>query len=199
VGIGDRYKPKIAPTWSWASTEAEVSYPKFGEPNSQCLAHVALIDMPSSESILFGKIPNGKGCLHINCSYLLRTVINSIKCPSTGVFLFDFYKEGFSIVELTSYVWMDNHQTTIGGSFYFLPLVYDIGSESIRTKIRGIFIRPTGSRRGEYERLGMFRNDRMFEVLDKIANNPSYCTGPEDFAEIQTDTDGKVNRIITLV
>jgi hypothetical protein len=94
VGIGDRYKPKIAPTWSWASTEAEVSYPKFGELNSQCLAHVALIDMPSSESTLFGKIPNGKGCLHINCTYLLRTIINSIKCPSTGVFLFGFCKEG---------------------------------------------------------------------------------------------------------
>jgi hypothetical protein len=41
--------------------------------------------------------------------------------------------------------------------------------------------------------------DRILEALDKIANNPSYCTGPEDFAEIRTDDDGKVNRIITLV
>jgi hypothetical protein len=86
----------------------------------------------------------------------------------------------------------------MGGSFYFLPLIYDeVGC------LRGLVIQPTRSQRGEYERVGMFflevHTDRKFEVLDKIANNLSYSTGPEDFAEIRTDTDGKVNRIITLV
>ena len=96
---------------------------------------------------------------------------------------------------------LDNHQTALEGSFYFLPLVYDEYSKVNRLK--GLLIRPTRSKRGEYERVGMFLlllfTDRMFEGLDKIANNPSRCTGPEDFAEIQTETDGKVNRIITLV
>jgi hypothetical protein len=201
VSPGDRYKARIAPTWSWASTEAEVSYPKYEGPRPQCLAHVTLVDIPPSKSTLFGKIPNGEGRLHINCTYLLRAVASSIKnC-------YHFYKEGLLSKDdrYTSWVWMDNHQAALGDSFYFLPLIYQIFGMSDLRQVgsSGVVIRPTGSRRGEYERLGMFRidfeHDRVVEVLDKIANNPIYYTGPEDFVEIRTDDDGKVNRTITLV
>jgi hypothetical protein len=205
VGLGDRYKNKIAPTWSWASTEAEVSLAKFQRPAEQCLAHVTKADIPLSESTLFGKISNGKGRLHINCTYLLRVDISSMRFSRVGGGIFDFEEDVFGRGRPTPCdVSMDNHQTPMGGSFYFLPLVYHRYSESAKVEeLNGLVIQPTRSKRGEYERVGMFLlllfTDRMFEGLDKIANNPSRCTGPEDFAEIQTETDGKVNRIITLV
>jgi hypothetical protein len=201
VGLGDRYKNKIAPTWSWASTEAEVRF-TMSKPNEHCLARVTKAEIPYSESTLFGKIPNGKGGLHIKCTYLLRTAINSIKRDSTRVFV-DICEEGSSIDDSqTVYVRMDSHETTIGGSFYILPLVYDNLTESTRI-ISGLFLQPTGLKRGEYERVGKFDlyldSDGMFEILDRIANNPRHRTGPEDYAGSRTDGEGKVNRMITLV
>ncbi|KAM0187296.1 hypothetical protein ACHAPQ_006636 [Fusarium lateritium] len=149
---GQRYMPTTAPSWSWASNSAPISYfnsAPYTFPVTKHYIEVCSIDVEySTPSNPFGEIISGT--LEIRCEYLKECTVYA-KEESSGIIIDEKRTlRGRTIIEGMGFDDWEEHAGIETFRAFWLPIAYlpEPGRHS------GIVLQPTGVRKGEYRRIG---------------------------------------------
>lgn len=185
-----RIDPYVAPSWSWASLDGPVSY----TPKKAKLSHELWIKVENVHIDFSGPDPLGQissANLLVNCSCIFPVTFLHARPLSigSGIVMWGIPIEGFVGCDLEEYLDLKN--------VHMMPI---LGS-SRSGRIEGLVLVLTGSKKGQYRRIGNvviagYKNLRDFEAAIDV--NLMRTTIAE-YSLVEEDKGGKIRRFIELV
>ncbi|KAF4632622.1 hypothetical protein G7Y89_g5502 [Cudoniella acicularis] len=150
------------PSWSWASTLGSVKTPARDQQLLQPCADIIDVQLDLNGDP-FGKVTGG--ILTLRSKFLAFCIIRLPNClPSHGCFKISTGVHSFE----GQFQWDYEHQNC-----FLFPLgVFDDGNKGLPQQLRGILIKSTGNKNGQYQRVGIFniRGELDTESLQFLVN-----------------------------
>jgi hypothetical protein len=196
----DRPSEERAPSWSWASVDGQICLP-WQDLGTDWDQHIKVINVsvePKGDDY-FGQVHGG--ILQLECKAILRGLIGrSYDGPGyRGVHPVTI---GKSTTNLEFY-W-DCTQYVSTGLHFFIPV--ESSSIVIPGGLRGIVVRPTGDRQGQYRRVGFFHPCYEYlspsrRILEKGMRefNIDEATETTDFFQIVSDENGRRRYVVEII
>jgi hypothetical protein len=192
--------PYRAPTWSWASLDCNVLMWRESEQGLQRTAGIWIkvldVQVQTLGSDPFGELSMAQ--LRLSCVYLVDV---SVEMEPTGKYLEDIGKGvltigGGSLCCRILFDCLDEDEYCKPQSAKAMPVFRTSGSE-----VTGLLLNATGEERGQYQRLGWFCFEELeaSKAFESKMIKPSNQVSEEEYLEFETDKDGKIHRVITLV
>ncbi|PMD32231.1 HET-domain-containing protein [Hyaloscypha variabilis F] len=198
-GLNRRIDPYSAPTWSWASLQGGVSFHDWHKNENalsrMCTFRVHDIQMQYVSDNPFGQVRTG--ILRLRCSHLASGVIQ--RGPlfvSIGNYDFNIGRHiahdfhiSFDCIEEEERGGEDEEETWFI-HVHVLPIWTDNSA--------GLLLRPTGRKRGHYERIGAYHTSELSTPAIEDANLVA-LEWDHHFAEVSSDSNGNKEYFIDLV
>ncbi|KAH6962719.1 heterokaryon incompatibility protein-domain-containing protein [Fusarium avenaceum] len=193
---GRRYTPSTAPSWSWASNSAPISYfnsAPYTFPVTKHYIEICSINIEySTPSNPFGEIISGT--LEIRCEYLKECDVYA-KEENSGIIIDEKRTlRGRTIIEGMGFDHWEEYAGVEIFRAFWLPIAYlpEPGRHS------GIVLQPTGVRQGEYRRIGSASvqrsgNSDLHFPSEPFRPREEYC------ARVDTTGGGKQEFYISIV
>lgn len=195
VGEGKRMVPYVAPTWSWASVNAEVSvHHAYNEGQGATCIDIEGVNITHSTADPYGAI--SAATLRIKCRYLITayfpkrflggetpTTLQLLSGSSTAIYAYPDIRDA------------------VPGQYekvYLLPIFFDLAHKF--PYIQGLMLDSTKRAPGQYERVGYFYQWDMGIPLGlQDPEKPDLQIGEDECVEITTEADGTQRFVVEIV
>lgn len=200
-GLENQSKSKayVAPTWSWASSNAHV-IPGEEDDGRKEADHLCIKIVEAKVSPGFSNNFGGitGGTLRISCEIICKVSICYGDFNGSAIIL-----DGVSRKVYISLNGLEEFPTPGQTQlFNFYLLVISAGGDGDRRNPRGLLLEPTGEQNGQYWRKGMFKDTKYptnpSEFLE-IFDNVDYKLSTRDYVDVTLDDNGAKRYVIDIV